>query len=75
MKAYLFLVLCISVLFSSPSFAHAGHDHTSILTSLIHLLWLAPALIALVVLYSKLLKKNYQIKSTKPLLKGNQHVL
>jgi len=75
MKAYLFLVLCISVLFSSPSFAHAGHDHTTMLSSLVHLLWLAPALIALVVLYSKLLKKNYQIKSTKPPLKDNQHVL
>lgn len=75
MKTYSLIILAITLLMSSPSFAHAGHDHSSMLASLIHLFWLAPALVALVVLYSKLLKKNYQIKPAKPQLKDNQHVL
>ncbi len=65
MKIYSLIMLSITLLISSPAFAHAGHDHTSILASLVHLVWLTPALIALVLLYTKLLKKNYQIKPTK----------
>ncbi len=75
MKIYSLIILCLTLLVSAQSFAHAGHDHTTMLSSLVHLFWLAPALIALVALYSKLLKKNYQIKTTKPQLKGNQNVV
>ena len=63
MIIYPLILLNIIFLLSSPAYAHAGHDHTSIQASFIHLLWLAPALIALAVLYSKLLKKNYQINT------------
>lgn len=65
MKTYQLVIVCITVLLSSPSFAHAGHDHTSMFSGLVHLVWLAPAIIAAGVLYSKVLKKNYQIKSSK----------
>ena len=70
------LVLTITILLiTSPSFAHAGHDHTSMMASLIHLFWLAPAIIAIGILYSKLLRKNYQIKVNKNPSKENHHVL
>lgn len=59
--ALMFAVLLIT----SPSFAHAGHDHSSIMASLVHLFWLAPVLIAVAIFYTKLLKKNYQIKPKK----------
>jgi hypothetical protein len=65
MKIYYLITLCISLLMSLPTYAHEGHDHTSIYASLIHFVWLAPALIVLILLYRKLLKKNYQIKTAK----------
>jgi hypothetical protein len=65
MKIYYLITLCISLLISLPTYAHGGHDHTSVYASFIHFVWLAPALIAVVLLYNKLLKKNYQIKTTK----------
>lgn len=66
MKIIQLIILSISLLVSASSFAHVGHDHNSSFANLIHLLWLTPALIALAVLYSKLLKKNYQIKENTP---------
>ncbi len=63
MKLFSLIIFCISLVISQPIFAHAGHDHASNLASLIHLAWLAPALIAVALLYTKLLKKNYQIKT------------
>lgn len=75
MKIYSLIILCVTLLMSAPSFSHAGHDHTSMQANLIHLFWLAPALIALVLLYSRLLKINYQIKSTKKALKESENAL
>jgi len=70
MKIYPLIILGVVFLISSPSFAHAGHDHNSMSASFIHLVWLTPTLIALGILYSKLLKKNYQIKTTKSKLES-----
>lgn len=50
---------------SAPIFAHAGHDHNSTMANLVHLLWIAPAIVAVAMLYSKLLKKDDSIKSNK----------
>lgn len=61
MKIYYLVILWISLFMSYPTYAHAGHDHSSIFASLIHLLWLAPILMVLVFLHHKLLKNNYQI--------------
>jgi hypothetical protein len=70
MKAYSLGLFIISLLISIPVCAHAGHDHSSIFANIIHLLWLAPAFVALAILYSKILKKIYQIKASKQQLKG-----
>lgn len=75
MKIYSLIILCITLLLSAPSFAHAGHDHTSMQASLVHLFWLAPILIALIILYNKLLKRNYQIKPIKKTLEDNRNAL
>ncbi|MDP7593294.1 MAG: hypothetical protein QF552_11505 [Litorilituus sp.] len=68
------LILTI-LLITSPSFAHAGHDHTSMMASLMHLIWLAPAILVACILYSKLLTKNYHIKINKSQVKEKNHVL
>lgn len=57
----------LMVLFSVCSFstlAHSGHDHHSQFSQLIHLLWLAPAMIAVGLLYSYILKKSYKMDDT-----------
>lgn len=61
MKIYYLITLCIGLFMSLPTYAHVGHDHSSIYASLVHVLWLTPALIVLVFLHRKLLKNNYQI--------------
>lgn len=61
MKTYYVWALFVSLFLSLPAYAHSGHDHTSIVASLIHFFWLAPALIGLIYLLHKFLKKNYQI--------------
>lgn len=40
------LVMVIIALFSSASFAHQGHDHSSPMAFFEHLLWMAPMVIA-----------------------------
>jgi len=52
-------ILLFTISFSA--LAHDGHDHGSIYASLIHLLWLAPALIALSFLYSRILSQLYKM--------------
>lgn len=61
MNIYYLITLCISLFMSLPTYAHTEHKNFSIYASLVHLLWLAPALMVLVFLYRKLLKKNHQI--------------
>lgn len=50
-------LLLVGLVFSTHSFAHGGHDHGSLMSSLIHLTWLAPMVIAGVLCFS-LRKKN-----------------
>lgn len=75
MKVNTVFTLCLILLVPLPASAHSGHDHTSIFSSLIHLLWLTPALVALVLLHTHLLKKNYKMKSSKTVLKDDNHAL
>ena len=49
--------------FSAITFAHDGHDHGSSLAVMVHLLWFAPLLIVVAVVYSKNFNKNYGINS------------
>jgi len=69
MKMYALIIISISLLISLPVYAHPGHDHSSIFSNAIHLMWLVPAFVALAVLYTKVLKKNYRIKKSKKQLK------
>lgn len=50
-------ILLVGLVFSTQSLAHSGHDHTSPMASLIHLLWFAPMVIA-AVMYFSMRKKN-----------------
>jgi hypothetical protein len=43
---YRLFILLTSLAISMQSFAHEGHDHSDPMSSLIHLLWLAPLIIA-----------------------------
>ncbi|MBL0711414.1 MAG: hypothetical protein JJV99_10435 [Colwellia sp.] len=79
MKIFQLLILSASFLLSTSSFAHSGHDHASAYASLIHLFWLAPAFVALAILYNKrfktMFKNNAQKQINKPVLKENNNVL
>lgn len=63
MKTYQLVILFLTSFISSPLFAHAGHDHNSAMASLVHFLWIAPAVAAVAILYSKLVKNKKQAKS------------
>jgi len=53
------LTLSFFLLFiSSPSFAHAGHDHADPMASLIHLVWIAPTLVGAFLLIQSLVKRR-----------------
>lgn len=65
MKIKTLVIFIFISCFSSIAFAHAGHDHNSPFALLSHLLWIAPVMILAAVIYSKNLKKTYQMKSSK----------
>lgn len=69
MKTTQLILLIFISCFSTITFAHAGHDHNSPFAILSHLFWVVPVIIVAAILYSKNLKKEYGIESTKP--KGN----
>jgi hydrogenase/urease accessory protein HupE len=53
------LVTTAILLMSSPVFAHSGHDHTAANAGLVHMLWLAPAIVAMAVIsYRKIKAKS-----------------
>jgi len=54
-KIFSTMLLSIS---SLPAFAHAGHDHGDLTASLIHLFWLAPVIIGVVIITYKLNKND-----------------
>jgi len=61
MKFSSLAISCLLFIFSLPTFAHSGHDHGSVMSGLVHLAWLAPLLIVGVIIYSKVLNRNYRI--------------
>ena len=46
MKALTKILFTLLIMFSFSAFAHEGHDHNSPLAFLVHLVWIAPAIIA-----------------------------
>lgn len=49
----------LALLISAPAFSHSGHDHSAANAGLIHLLWLAPVILAMVVIsYRKIKTKS-----------------
>ncbi|MCH2057819.1 MAG: hypothetical protein MK214_14645 [Thalassotalea sp.] len=48
---------------SFASFAHSGHDHTSPMAALVHLLWLAPLFIGAAALRAYMTKQKAQQKN------------
>ncbi|PAJ73204.1 hypothetical protein CJF42_16990 [Pseudoalteromonas sp. NBT06-2] len=56
------LLLGSAAFTSQAVFAHPGHDHNAASSNLIHLLWIAPALIAVGLIAYKLVNKNKQAK-------------
>jgi len=59
MKKFNRLASLIALAVSTPSLAHSGHDHSAADAGLIHLLWLAPVIIAACILvYRELITKN-----------------
>jgi len=67
---YRILILVAGLLISTQSFAHAGHDHSDPMSSLVHLFWLAPLIIAAGLLISYL-KRRFSEKSQK--ITGTTH--
>ncbi|MBL4823009.1 MAG: hypothetical protein JKX90_05745 [Colwellia sp.] len=65
MKTKQLILIIFMSFFSTVTFAHTGHDHSSPWATLNHLFWLAPVIIVAAIIYSKTLNKNYRIKSTK----------
>lgn len=61
MNIFYLIALCISLLISISIYAQVGDKDFLIFASLVHVFWFALALMMLVYLYRKLLKKNYQI--------------
>jgi hypothetical protein len=49
----------IVYLVSTASFAHGGHDHANPMSSLIHLFWLAPLLLAVGMLTTIYVKRSH----------------
>jgi len=57
------LLVLSTGLFSQLAWSHGGHDHSAANASLIHLLWLAPVIIAAGVAYYRINKNKSQDKS------------
>ncbi len=53
MKRTAILFAVITLLLSTPLFAHPGHDHSASDSGLLHLLWLLPVIVAAVVVVFK----------------------
>lgn len=53
-----YILLILSLFFSSLVSAHSGHDHSSPAAFFVHLLWLAPVAIAALVAYFLLKKRS-----------------
>lgn len=53
-----FTLFFMSLFISTSVFAHSGHDHTSAMSGLIHLIWIAPLTVA-AVLFATYLKKRF----------------
>jgi|GEM_PF-1680398 len=51
------LVACSVTLFSQLAWSHGGHDHSASDAGLIHLLWLAPVIIAAAIAYHHFSRK------------------
>jgi hypothetical protein len=52
-------ISAVSLLISAPVLAHSGHDHNAANSGLIHLLWLAPAIVAVGIMsYRKIIAKS-----------------
>lgn len=59
MKKFNRLVGMLTLFISAPSLAHSGHDHSAADAGLIHLLWLAPIIIAAgIMVYRELTAKK-----------------
>ena len=52
-----FIVIWLSTV--TPVLAHGGHDHGHPSSNLIHLLWLAPMLVSVFIVYSYFSKKRH----------------
>lgn len=55
---YRFILTILVLFISTPSFAHAGHDHSDSLANLIHLAWIAPLIIVSAFFIHKLVKRQ-----------------
>ncbi len=53
MRRTAILFLLITLLLSTPLFAHPGHDHSASDSGLLHLLWLLPVIVAAVIVVFK----------------------
>jgi len=59
MKIFNRLTGTFAIVVSAPLFAHSGHDHSAADAGLIHLLWLAPIIIAAgIAVYRELIAKK-----------------
>jgi len=54
-------LLGCAALATQAAYAHPGHDHNAASSNLIHLFWIAPAIIAVGFIAYKLLNKNKQM--------------
>lgn len=61
-KKVISALLGSAVLTTHTAFAHPGHDHNAASADLIHLFWIAPAVIAVGFIAYKLINKNKQSK-------------
>lgn len=64
-------ILFTGLMFSSQCFAHAGHDHSSMSSNVIHLLWLLPAVIAVALCILRVKKHSFFNRTNNK--KANHH--
>ena len=60
-----FNLILILLTISTPSFAHAGHDHSAPMAGFIHLVWIAPLIVAFAFGVQQLTKRKHFFRHKK----------
>lgn len=64
MNKYQLVIFLLTLFIASPLLAHAGHDHHSPMSNLVHFLWLAPVISVFAILHAKRVQRYQHIKAS-----------